>query len=239
MEIDLDHLFVCTAPGAPEAEKLVQFGLHEAPPNQHPGQGTACRRFSFANAMIELFWVSDASEAQSQSTRRTLLWERWSGRQSNASPFGICVRPVHPQDTGSAFLAWDYRPAYLPDPLSMQIGEAGVEEPMWIHLSFMRRAQREGWFIKHPIGIREITLLVKTYRLFDEPQVEQQPFEALATLHLQALDLAEILGADAALLEQQLLEALVVELHRPTDESTRGPVQRQARTAPCAMHRPR
>src|SRR5215475_2994823 len=59
MRIELDHVFVCTAPGAPEAEKLVQFGLHEGPRNQHPGQGTACRRFSFANAMIELFWVSD------------------------------------------------------------------------------------------------------------------------------------------------------------------------------------
>jgi hypothetical protein len=55
MQIELDHLFVCTAPGAPEAETLVQFGLHEGPSNQHPGQGTACRRFSFANAMIELF----------------------------------------------------------------------------------------------------------------------------------------------------------------------------------------
>ena len=32
MQIELDHLFVCTALGAPEAEKLVQFGLHEGPP---------------------------------------------------------------------------------------------------------------------------------------------------------------------------------------------------------------
>jgi hypothetical protein len=162
MQIELDHLFVCTAPGAPEAEKLVQFGLHEGPPNQHPGQGTACRRFSFANAMIELFWVNDAREAQSQNTRRTLLWERWSGRQGNASPFGICVRPVPPRHAGSPFLAWEYRPAYLPDPLSMQIGEAGIEEPMWVHLSFMRRAQRERWSTEHPIGVREITGLTLT-----------------------------------------------------------------------------
>jgi len=55
MQIELDHLFICTALVAPEAEKLVQFGLHEGPPNQHPGQGTGCRRFSFASAMIELF----------------------------------------------------------------------------------------------------------------------------------------------------------------------------------------
>ena len=165
MQIELDHLFVCTAPGAPEAEKLIQFGLHEGPPNQHPGQGTASRRFSFANAMIELFWVSDEGQSQSQTTKRTLLWERWSGRQSNTSPFGICVRPVNPQDTGSPFPAWEYRPAYLPDPFSMHISDAGIEEPMWIHLSFMRQSQRKGWFSEHPVGIREITGLTLTTQM--------------------------------------------------------------------------
>jgi hypothetical protein len=162
MRIELDHLFVCTAPTALEAEKLVQFGLHEGPPNQHPGQGTACRRFALANAMIELFWVRDESEARSENTRRTLLWERWSGREHNASPFGICLRPVDPQDTGLPFPAWEYRPKYLPDPLVMHFGEVGIEEPMWIYLSFMRRAQREQWFTEHPIGIREITGLTLT-----------------------------------------------------------------------------
>jgi hypothetical protein len=162
MRIELDHLFVCTAPGAPEAEKLVQFGLHEGPPNQHPGQGTVNRRFSFANAMIELVWVSDARVAQSQNTRRTLLWERWSARETNASPFGICLRPIDPQDTEPPFTAWEYRPAYLADPLFMHIGEAGIEEPMWVYLSFMRRVHREQWFIEHRIGIREITGLTLT-----------------------------------------------------------------------------
>jgi hypothetical protein len=50
----------------------------------------------------------------------------------------------------------EYRPAYLPDPLFMNIGEAGVEEPMWVYLNFMQRVQREQWFIEHPIGIRQI-----------------------------------------------------------------------------------
>jgi len=162
VRIELDHLFVCTAPGAPEAEKLVQFGLHEGPPSQHAGQGTANRRFAFANAMIELLWVSDAREAQSQSTRRTLLWERWSGREDNASPFGICLRPVDSQDTGPPFPAWEYRPAYLSDPLFMHIGEVGIEEPMWVYLGFMRRVHREQRFIEHPLGIREITGLTLT-----------------------------------------------------------------------------
>lgn len=157
MRIELDHLFVCTAPGAPEAEELVQFGLREGVSNQHPGQGTANRRFDFANAMIELLWVSDAKEAQSQSARRTLLWERWSGRAINASPFGICLRPADSEDTEPPFPAWEYRPPYLPDPLFMHIAETRVEEPMWVYLSFMRRVDREQRFIEHPLGIREIT----------------------------------------------------------------------------------
>jgi hypothetical protein len=136
--------------------------LHEGLPNQHLGQGTASRRFAFANAMIELLWVTDASEAQSQRTERTLLWERWSSREHDASPFGICLRPVDSQETNPPFPVWEYRPAYLRDPLFLHIGEAGVQEPMWVYLSFIRRAQREQWFIEHPIGIREITGLTLT-----------------------------------------------------------------------------
>jgi len=44
----------------------------------------------------------------------------------------------------------------------MHIGEAGIEEPMWVYMSFMRRAQREQWFTEHPIGVREITRLTLT-----------------------------------------------------------------------------
>ena len=163
MRIELDHLFICVAPGAPEAEELLQFGLREGSPNQHPGQGTACRRFPFANTMIELFWVSDAAEAQNARTRPTMLWERWSGRDGAASPFGICLRPAGPSDTESSpFPAWEYRPAYLPDPQAFQIGEAGIEEPMWVYMSFVRRSHREAQFAEHLVGIREITGLTLT-----------------------------------------------------------------------------
>jgi hypothetical protein len=162
MRIELDHLFICTAPGAPEAEEFVRFGLREGSPNRHPGQGTANRRFAFANAMIELVWVDNAEEAQSESSRRTQLWERWSNRAGKASPFGICARPIDSQNTEPPFPAWKYRPSYLPDPLVMHLGEAGVEEPMWVYLDFMRRTDREQWFVEHPIGIRQITDLTLT-----------------------------------------------------------------------------
>jgi hypothetical protein len=45
--VELDHLFVCTSQGAPEAKYLAWFGLIEGPANVHPGQGTANRRFEF------------------------------------------------------------------------------------------------------------------------------------------------------------------------------------------------
>jgi hypothetical protein len=162
MRMELDHLFVCTTPGAPEAEELVRFGLREGAPNQHPGQGTSCRRFDFVNAMIELFWVSDEQEAQSASSRPTLLWERWIGREGQASPFGICLRPADALNVAPPFPVWEYRPAYLPGPQVMHIGEAPVEEPMWVYLSYMRRAHREVRFVEHPAGIREITGLTLT-----------------------------------------------------------------------------
>jgi hypothetical protein len=157
MNIELDHVFVCASPGAPEAKEFVRFGLHEGLPNQHPGQGTSCRRFSFANAMIELLWVSDPRAAQSEATRRTLLWDRWSARKGSASPFGVCVRPVDLQNTELPFPAWEYQPAYLPAPLVMHTAESGVEEPMWVYLNFLQRADREQRFTEHPAGIREIT----------------------------------------------------------------------------------
>jgi hypothetical protein len=95
MGVELDHLFVCTAAGVPETEQLLQFGLREGPANRHSGQGTACRRFAFKNAMLELVWVVDEHEARSEQIRRTLLWERWSGRGAASWPFGICVRPTN------------------------------------------------------------------------------------------------------------------------------------------------
>lgn len=44
----------------------------------------------------------------------------------------------------------------------MYIGEGGVTEPMWVYLSFGRRAYHRGYFVEHPIGAREITALTLT-----------------------------------------------------------------------------
>jgi hypothetical protein len=164
MEFELDHLFVCVTEGGDrEADRLVGLGLTEGQPNRHPGQGTACRRFFFANAYLELLWVCDPAEAQGETPRPLQLWERWSARSAGACPFGICLRPAGPDVTELPFAAWQYRPSYLPEPLCIHVaaGHSSTEGPLLFYLDFARRpdarpeSQRQP--LQHRIGLRQIT----------------------------------------------------------------------------------
>ena len=115
----LDHVFIGCTVGAPEAEALSQLGLIEGPDNQHPGQGTACRRFFFANAYLELVWVSDAAEAQAEPVQRTTLYERLSDRDSVVCPFGVVLRSS--DGTPPPFASWTYTPPYVPAEASIEV----------------------------------------------------------------------------------------------------------------------
>lgn len=157
MAFELDHVFLLTDVGAPEADALVAFGFREGPANRHPGQGTANRRFSFMNAMLEFVWVCDPREAQSERTRRTLLWERWCGRRGEASPIGLCFRPGAEGQVKPLRNVWEYRPEYLASPLALRIGETRLKEPMWVYLDFLERSHREENFVEHPNGARAVT----------------------------------------------------------------------------------
>lgn len=163
MTFELDHLFICTNVGAPAADRLVSFGLTESTPNIHPGQGTANRRFFFRNCMLELLWVSDSEEAQSEVTRPMHLWERWRDRAGEACPFGVCLRPTFHSTNPLPFPTWTYRPAYLPRSLSISVATNArvLTEPLLFSLSFRKRQdsypeqQRE--LLNHAVGFREMT----------------------------------------------------------------------------------
>jgi hypothetical protein len=200
MSVELDHVFVCLSQGAPEAEYLARFGLIEGPSNVHPGQGTANRRFFFENAMLELLWVENPSEAQNEQTARTKLWDRWSGRQDGVtSPFGIIMRPAQREAITPPFAAWEYQPDYFPAGTCLHVGEAGIEEPMWVFMPFLRRQGIE--IPKHPNGIREITAL----RLTSPTPPRSRAAEALPILTVES-------GPD---------HLLTIEFdHRIRDEST-------------------
>jgi hypothetical protein len=159
VKTELDHVFVCCDAGAPEADFLARRGLLEGSGNTHPGQGTANRRFFFANAYLELMWVCDSVEAQSPEVLPTQLWERWNGRSSGACPFGIVFRPGAGSSGQAPFLTWSYRPAYLPSGCSIEVGRGlALSEPQLFYLPFARnRDGREAQPRMHPAGINCIT----------------------------------------------------------------------------------
>ena len=161
--VEVDHIFVSASAGAPEGERLIELGLVEGSPNRHPGQGTANRRFFFANAMLELIWVHDAAEAQSEAepSRRLHLWERWAGRDGAACPFGVCLRPTVGTSEVAPFPSWDYRPAYSHASMAVADNSTVDAEPLVFYIPMHRRIdtappeQREPY--EHALPIRELT----------------------------------------------------------------------------------
>lgn len=162
MGAELDHIFICVSTGGREADALIACGMTEGSPNRHPGQGTACRRFFFANAYLELLWVNDEAEARGAIAGPTHLWERWSGRASGACPFGILLRPDGESDT-LPFTAWEYRPPYLPAGLKLHVGEnaAKIAEPALLFMPMGRRPdmapEDTRQPMEHPGGFQKIT----------------------------------------------------------------------------------
>jgi hypothetical protein len=163
MPVELDHVFICSSPGA--ADCLTAFGLTEGTPNTHPGQGTACRRFFFRNAYLELLWISNPVEAQSETTRPTHLWERWNAKDELTCPFGIGFRPGSAENEKPPFATWEYRPAFLPEPLNIQVGNNCdvLTEPFLFFLPFALRRRPDTQTgskrqpLEHGVGFREIS----------------------------------------------------------------------------------
>jgi hypothetical protein len=145
MTISLDHVFICTAENAPEAEALLAMGLVEGSCNVHPGQGTANRRFFFEGGFIELLWVANLVEAQSVLTAPTRLWDRWSGsvnsqntrQDAQICPFGIGFSANGDVAAPPPFESWSYHPRYLPADKSILFAkDTPLTEPELFYLSW-------------------------------------------------------------------------------------------------------
>jgi hypothetical protein len=144
----LDHLFVMTDAGAPDADDLLARGFVEGPPNRHPGQGTACRRFFFANAMLEFLWVENEAEARSEAVQPLRLWERWAGRDLGACPFGIALRPTAP-GLEPPFPSFEYWPSFFPAPAHVDVRASVLELPLKFCLPYFERPETGGPTLKH------------------------------------------------------------------------------------------
>lgn len=137
--LTLDHVFICTAAGAPEAQALIDAGLLEGSPNTHLSQGTTNRRFFFEHGFLELLWVHDEREARSPLTAPTRLWERWSQRDGTANPFGLCFAPTTTETSRAPvpFETWPYQPRYLPQDKHIAFAQGtSLTEPELFALSW-------------------------------------------------------------------------------------------------------
>lgn len=187
MASEFDHAFICVSVGGVEADALAAFGLTEGTPNEHPGQGTRCRRFFFANSYLELLWVSNALEARSEAIRPTRLWERWTGRASGVCPLGLGFRPKIQRDGGAPFSSWEYRPPYLPPPLCLHVATNAdvLAEPMLFYLPWdLRRAQRPA--STHRVDLREVTRVVVVSPHADRPSPEMAAVTGAGLAQLRA-----------------------------------------------------
>ncbi len=120
MGLKLDHFFILTRPGAPEADLLVDLGMIEGTPNVHPGQGTANRRFFFRDAALELIFLEDEEEARSGAGRGMRMGDRFG--MSGASPFGIILRATN-QAASKSFPGWCYQPDYFEQGSHFLVGD--------------------------------------------------------------------------------------------------------------------
>ena len=163
--MEFDHVFICVAEPADEAEQLVDFGLVEGTSNHHPGQGTANRRFFFQNAFIEVLFPTDSTELNNELTGPTNLHERFPPKAHHVSPFGVCFRPSK-SEPNVPFENWSYRPPYLPEHLDVKVARSPTTEPMWFYLSFGSRpdsvTDEKRQPLAHQCGFRSITS-VKVY----------------------------------------------------------------------------
>ena len=170
--MELDHIFIFTHQAEKVANSLQTFGLSEGTANAHAGQGTACRRFYFQNAYVELAWVTHEDEIRNPVIERTKLWERSQYELTRYCPFGLCMRNER-QSGHSNYLffedGWRYHSIYLPEGQFANIAsnEGFPTEPMLFEMPFFGIAPKDYPVEKqqpltHARGFHEITKVTLT-----------------------------------------------------------------------------
>jgi hypothetical protein len=196
---ELDHLFVLTEPGAPVADRLVALGLVEGARNEHPGMGTANRRFFFQNKMLELLFVVNEAEARSEPIEPARVWERSRWRETGASPFGLCLRQTGGPGEALPFETWAFKPPFVgPDrDLPAAVGTADWEPFVFVTSTTIPPSaypadRRQP--LEHQAGLGELTELRVTLPGADEFSAPLRTLERLGIASFQhgAEQLAEL-----------------------------------------------
>ena len=165
MPISLHHFFLLTDRPDQLAEEIIDLGLAEGTSNNHPGQGTANRRFFLPGSAFEILYIRDAEEARTGPAKKLRFNERVSGDSNN--PFGLIV-----EAEAEPFAGWRYYPEYFNHQWYFHVGENSeqLEEPLCIVMPQLPSrpdipaAQRnENWAMTHlvlslPASVMSATL---------------------------------------------------------------------------------
>lgn len=156
----IDHIFIGSVTPNKDSKILMDFGLVEGPPNNHPGQGTANRRFFFQNMYLEFLYIDNDKLAQSINTQPSKLYERITktSADTNISPFGFGISP---SDNGlkiTDYTTWEYKPLFIPPPFKMDVYGNSLTEPMYYYMDFLSDSGKINQKIfNHSNGIQTIS----------------------------------------------------------------------------------
>jgi Glyoxalase-like domain len=157
-KMNADHIFIFTNDQGKVADQLVEFGLKEGSHRVHAGQGTTNRKFYFENFFLEILWVHDETEINSELIKPIGLWQRANYQSNGFSPFGLCI--VNTDETDKLFEnAFKYQPAYFPEGMSIDIlkNELQPTFPWTFRLPFKGQKKNKTEPINHQNGIVELT----------------------------------------------------------------------------------
>lgn len=156
--MEIDHIFIFSNKNGKEADVLIDFGFIEGSSRIHPGQGTTNRKFYFGNFFLEILWVINEQEIQSEITSITKLWERSQFKKNDYSPYGLCL--VNSNSTDKIFSESEiYQPNYFPKGMSIDIitNEQNPELPWTFRLPYRGEKKPHDEPIEHLNGIKLLT----------------------------------------------------------------------------------
>ncbi|MCA4898453.1 MAG: VOC family protein [Bacteroidota bacterium] len=163
--MQIDHIFIFTNDHGKVADQLVSFGFTEGSSRIHKGQGTTNRKFYFENFFLEILWVHDEDEINSNLVKSTGLGQRANYQTNGFSRFGLCV--VNTDETNDLFeKSLKYQPDYFPAGLCIDIipNEHQPDLPWTFRLPFKGHKKNETEPTEHPNGIKRLTQAQFTYK---------------------------------------------------------------------------
>lgn len=178
--MEIDHIFIFSRNNGIEANNLVEFGLTEGSSRVHPGPGTVNRKFYFENFFLEILWVVNEKEIQSEVTSNTKLWERSQFGKNQHSRFGLCL--VNSESTDKLFEQSEvYQPDYFPKGMSIDIitNKEYPKLPWTFRLPYRDKKKAHSERTEHSNDIKSLTKAVFEYPMNQGETVFTQYFEGV------------------------------------------------------------